>query len=358
MTGNARETPTQAGAQLEPWEIADHWQSLAIAAAIITLICGGFALLWVFDARTDRAMLTRVQIVGGGMAVGLAIVTFCTVLWRGLISQQQAIAQQVQIEHLTRQIAETNRTNLAEFLQNGAEMISDVAQPAKVLAGIATLQDVASDESKRFSVFAMNLLANFVQTYGRTSHQSPLVGAAIVALNAAAEAGAVLSTIRASFSADKETNPRWLLIDGISSVTYEGGTVIGETIKRARSFRPPFKIFDNVVFYNCTVENESFSGMSNCSFYYCKIKAISVISLRSNKYWRCDFSGAQIYALDGTDELPDLREDENAYSEEDLPELYGSKNSSWTPTDHFLELSAKEMSSRSLQALFLNPDDF
>lgn len=294
----------------EPWQKVENWQSLAIASAIITLVLAAFTVPWIFAAPNDQGMLHRVQIVAAGMAVGLAVVTFCTVIWRGLISAQQADLQRLQIDKLAQQIAATEENNLAQALQKGAELLAE-DKPAYVAAAIATLESIATAKNPKFATEAMNLIADFIDGKSASKLRDTLCSAAINSLWAGAQLKRVANR-SLHFSQEEKTSAAWRPVVGVHSVSYWRG-----------SFRSPVSEktygqtqwdFDDVSFLRCRIDSLDWR-FENCTFKKATVEAIDCGVLRINgphDFTDCDFSGCRVADPDG---FPDLRAGRNYFAE-------------------------------------------
>ncbi|MDR7223145.1 hypothetical protein [Aminobacter aminovorans] len=304
-------------APLEPWQRAENWQSLAIAAAIITPVLAAFCMPWIFAANGDASMLRRVQIVAAGVTVGFAAVTFFTVVWRGLISTQQAKLQREQLNRLAEQISETSKINLAGLLQNGAELLSESEKPAHVSAGLATLHAVASDTNDKFATQALNLMAEYVQMEGAASHSNAKVKVAIEYINSVFQETDRRTTLRLRFATEKRP-VKWHLIEG-TRYLYKGGTIPYQDLLKT-SIEIGNRTFLDVRFQQCQIIGEPGVMFSGCEFVGCDILGISSFSLNRNHFERCDFSGADIRGLT---RLPNLKERGNWYEPENPPRVRG-----------------------------------
>jgi hypothetical protein len=314
-----------SAAPSERWEREDTWQSLAIAAAVILLIGFVAASVWVIIAPDDRARLLRVQISAPFGVLGGAVVTFCTIVWRGLISKRQADAQikatnlqREQIDKLALQIAATDENNLAELLQKGAQLISAGTKKAHVAAGIAVLQSVVEAQNPKFASQAMNLLADFVQENYRYGEPGNSEGAAMAALARGAELDRT-STRRLVFDARERPRSQieteeWILITGVLRVRYLGGRCEG---LQDRDMESKTKYsFSEVEFDHGDIDLR-IAQFRNCSFNRCGILGGTSASIKRNQFDSCDFSGAKIRPANG---FPDLSSGGNYYEFDTPPQ--------------------------------------
>ncbi|TPN43587.1 MULTISPECIES: hypothetical protein [unclassified Mesorhizobium] len=309
----------------ELWESADGWKAAAIALAIGTPCVCAFFFPWVYASASDGQMLQRVQIVGSLAAFGVALVTFCTVVWRGLISTQQAKLQRLQIDKLSIQIAATDENNLAALLQKGAELIADVTKPGPVGAGLATLQAVVTAPNAKFAIEAMNLVADYIQTH----HSFAQTGVAYQSAAAVLQAGEKIQRksdriLRFEESQDDEWEFAWWYpIHGVRKVIYRGGHIFPADFPTnvARNAR-----FEKVAFVGGGVSIDGrFVG---CSFERCRIEQISERdAFVRGKFKDCDFSGAKL-SFFHEDDLRDLQLGRNYFLPTSPPVFDGEVD--WT----------------------------
>lgn len=288
--GDGGKTMAENGKQ-EAWQRAETWQSAAIAAAIGTPVVAAFLLPWISDAADDQAMLYRVQIVGAGVAVGLAFVTFCTVVWRGLISTEQARLQRVQIDKLTEQIAATEESNLADLLQRGAELLAEAGKPAHVAAGIAILRSVSAGKTGLFAVEAMNLLADYCQDEFKRNRRSVLFESALDALKSGNRAGRC-SDRRVGFRIRRD-EAIGRLISGVRGATYDGGEAAPWDSVDLMNADAKVYQFQNakISFFKAVDIDRRFT---KCTFIRCTVKSIDDQFIYDNGFRACDFSGTLV----------------------------------------------------------------
>ncbi|TPI17610.1 hypothetical protein [Mesorhizobium sp. B4-1-1] len=313
----------------ELWETADSWKAAAIALAIGTPSVCAFFFPWVYSSTTDLQMLQRVQIVGSLAAFGVALITFCTVVWRGLIATQQAKLQRIQIEKLTAQIAATDENNLALRLQKGAELLSDPGKRSHVAAGLVSLEAVANTPNSPFAIEAMNLIADFVDEQGKTDHLNAGVRLAIEALGRITGRTRLIAQRTLDFSEptnDDTDTPRpktyWRLVRGVGGVYYNGGNFFSAQVGPLQN-----AMFDMVTFTRCAMDIDQ--SFVDCTFERCKIS--SAKDLSNGTFVRCDFSGAKIGRV-GTS---DLRHVNCYYEPTNPPVCTGTEQVDWSEV--FLE---------------------
>ncbi|TPN86396.1 hypothetical protein FJ987_09530 [Mesorhizobium sp. CU2] len=287
------------------WETAQTWRALAIAAAVITPIACLFFLPWILQADGDDAMLRRVQMAGAAAAIGATLVTFCTVVWRGLISTQQARLQRLQIDKLSDQIAATERNNLASLLQKGAELIAEHEKPAKVAAGIASLRAVGEGADDKFAIQAMDILADYL--VGREEEIFGNQTLAIAAINALAliwqQTGRLSNRVlNLSYEGLVE---HFHLVVGVKEVAYREGDFFGVEL-----VAPEVKGKTFVRFEQCTLEESAvdlrLGRFEQVAFRDCVVAGFNARGRRQHVHFHdCDFSKCEVQ---NAEVFPDLRQ--------------------------------------------------
>jgi len=321
----------------EAWERESTWQSLAIALALGSIAISPFVVAWVFNVDNDMDRLTRVQIAAPLGVIIVAAITFCTVVWRGLISARQADLQldatnlqRQQIDKLSLQIAASEENNLATFLQKGAELLAQ-EQGAHNAAGIATLGTVATAGNEKFAIQALNLVADFVQQNYTDEIQVNNCKAAIGVLLAGSNLGRS-SDRELVFKNEQKQRFRYPFVDetitgieilGVRSVTIEGGDYLTVPVEALQKSRTPYR-FVNMAIGSGTYSIRRFMGphsrdfranFANCAFDSCRIRRWIGL-MESSTYSNCNFSGCKVLRAE---EFPDLRQHGNFYVADDPP---------------------------------------
>lgn len=159
------EETEQRAAKDGPQIKQDTWFALAIAAFLITVVIFGVAAMWVMSAPAPE-MVQRAQSFtpfGAGM---VAIVTFFTIAWRGVINTRQLEYQADQLEQVRRrQVDATDDANYAKLLQEGAKMLAETDKKPQIMAGVATLEILINEPKRRFAIEALDLLAAYVSEH-------------------------------------------------------------------------------------------------------------------------------------------------------------------------------------------------
>lgn len=274
----------------------DFWFQAAVVGAVVLLIgvlIGALTTLFAGDVNT---ISIRTDIFYKFSLIGAGLVTFCTVAWRGILATQQVDAQRLQLEKVSEQITATEESNLAALLQKGAELISDPEKGGQVGAGIATLQAVATSKAGKFSIEAVNLLADFVGEHYPT-YPDHLTQAARDGLLDAAKLGRIGNrTLRLKGRHDVVWNP----VYGVRTVIFAGGVIDLEDWQRQRqALRETVSQHPREVFLGVTVHRGELTAdlsFSECSFRRTKVRVLETNFMSNHQFRQCDFSGAQIEA--------------------------------------------------------------
>ena len=250
----------------------------------------------------------------------LAVITFCTVVWRGLITTEQARLQRIQVNGFAEQLAATRdqlgltreqleatrESNLADLLQRGAELLSETKKGAHVAAGIAILRSiVVAGPSGKFQVEAMDLLADYLQASHRKDHSDPLCQTAIGGLRDGFTAG-IRSRRNLQFESEGRTS--WSAIVGVSSVKYIGGTIDRgqfDILIKAGDALAATRAFHKTRIYGAEVAVDW--KFDECIFDGCRITRVDQNSYGISAYYRCNFSEATIQTISA---IP-VRKDQN-----------------------------------------------
>ncbi|HHV66139.1 MAG TPA: hypothetical protein GXX48_00615 [Ochrobactrum intermedium] len=214
-----------------------------------------------------------------------------------------------QIEETRRQIAVTEENNVAETLQKGAELISETSR-ARAAAGIASLHSVMLANNVRLATAAQSLLLDYVVQNGSTTHRQMNVSRAAEALTSAYLAKGLVLNESAYFAldhrraaTDDEYAADWIVIYGVSSVTYYKGNVNSQEIFASKEVA-----FNGVTFNNCIFKDLSNVNFEKCKFYQCSIERVHTSLLSGNFFYQCNFSGAKI-VFDET--MPNMQDGQN-----------------------------------------------
>lgn len=320
------------------WKNEDHWQAITFAAAAISFaILSIVSVFWVFRGADQEEILKRVQILAPFALFAGASVTFCTVVWRGLISARQVNLQleatnlqRQQIDKLADQIAATEENNLATLLQKGAELLAQ-ENPAQNAAGISTLGSVAVAPNTKFAKQALNLIADFIQQNFHESKQLNNCQAAIAELGAAESIGRA-SNRHLRFSCEPvefmSHSPNLNAIQsteilGVQSVTIDNADSLTVPIEHLHASKTPYR------FVNASISGGEFAfelylrndfhdmrnNFRNCTFDSCRIVVWDPLHVDCS-FSNCNFSDCKIRS---PDDFPDLRHHGNFYVVDNPP---------------------------------------
>jgi len=249
----------------------NHWYSLAITSAVFTAIAVVAAFISIFgdgfDGEADVKMAQGLAPFGVAL---FAVVTFCTVAWRGSIS--------------TRQANQSESEGRAKLLQEGAKLLGETEKASHVSAGIATLGVLVAGPDKEYAFQAMNLLADFVEDHmglDHTNRHRPQISGVM----RTGEQNGVNTRREISFDCtdynpgpddDYETT-YWHYIPGFERIRYKGGA---------------FSLDDH---YNL-------SGLINISFNNVEIRGWRKLTL-DDRFYRCRFSNCDIHEINSMIQL-------------------------------------------------------
>ncbi|OWV68085.1 hypothetical protein ATY76_14360 [Rhizobium sp. R339] len=311
------ESEVENRAQEGPQVKAETWFALAITAVVLTSILFATAGLWIFTDDPVKT-LPRAQAFTPFGAAMIALVTFFTVAWRGVLNARQLDYQAEQLKYQANQVAQVVRQNdtkedenLAKLLLDGAKLITETEKLPQLIAGVTALEIVIKDERRRYSVEAVDLLVDVLtETYG-SKGLARSRRAVLAALRIAEDKG-VNSRVQGMFKRDKATivnRGEWDFIPAVSRLFFEGGTI--STREYARMAGRIVRL-TNVVVSGANVDFRK-TTMKECIFDMCTISEISAGDLRAHKFQFCDFTNATIGLGGGTLRDIKLKEGFNLY---------------------------------------------
>ncbi|MCI9865792.1 hypothetical protein RHIZ_07550 [Rhizobium skierniewicense] len=304
----------------------EQWYTLAIVSGVFTLILTLLAAVWIFGEPSLSRRVKMISSIGPFGAVPVAITTFCTVAWRGLVGTRQADQQQ-------RQNDASEDANFAKLLQEGAKMIAD-SSPANQMAGVASLNIILSEPKARFAIEARDILAEVFKGYFAPPHDNPsvildqtTVFSSISTLLAQEAKAGRFSKVDMSIeeTAFSESGIAWPIIAGFSFLYVKGGSF---------HYNNPNVIslnkhtsFEKVAFWGANLEIDL--DFVACSFNRCTIRKLDIIDVGVglHSFSNCDFSGCFGYNYSEYDLSEHIRfvdcwfDVENAPDVEDLNNL-------------------------------------
>lgn len=295
----------------------NHWFSISLSLVLIGLAFLIFFASWVFIAPNLSIAKNRIDVVTPFATVYLALVTFSTVAWRGLVGARQADQQKAQNDA-------NEDANYAKLLQEGAKLLGDAEKHQDQIAGLATLEVVIQEPKRRFSEQALNVVANFYAFLHRDISKEAVFGyntnstasLAHAVITKAVENG-VRSTIRARFTA-QTPDMRWPGICGYLHQTYSGGSLTQKALDIIGS--------DKFLVRKAVVHKGEFppklGEFDACTFRRATVTRVSDMDAHfdNHRFESCNFSGCYFYDDPvGLDELFNLRKHQNWYDIDDPP---------------------------------------
>lgn len=297
-----------------------------LAAALVTAVIVGATTIWAailsFFAFEPQQLNANVDVIYKLGLIGVGVVTFCTVVWRGLITSRQADAQRDQLEKLSEQIAATETTNRANLFHKGAEFLAEEDKPARVAAGIAMLSAVGRARDPLFSVQVLDLLADFVQAKGPPAWRDNLGLSAMDALEQVSAICGQTSSRVLEFSLP-EADRDWLEARNIFL-----RLLIGP--KRSLYSHMRFNFVDvneftagqtDQVFAHCLFLGGSFDftygNFRECEFHQSRVHVYGRGPGLKGEFYKCDFSGCRFDYHPET--LSDFSLNENYFDPDNPP---------------------------------------
>lgn len=286
-----------------------QWYNTAVGLAIFTGTVGFMAVLYVFWADTPRQSVLRAQIVAPVGVALFALVTFCTVVWRGLLNTQQLEQQAKQLEHQAKQLEHQARqleyqavqlqqqirqndasddANLAKLLQEGAKLLGEKEKEAQILGGIVTLEMLIDEPKRKFSLQVMDLLADF---YLRAYHNPNLNNARLAARRALAHGHRLgfQSKVRGVLEAKPDGHTIWEGVRGFGSIKYVGGSILNPLI---RAHGDTYFWIQKVKAQHCEFNGRQF--IDDCEIKESKFREVSFLSMiNPGAIIDCDFSNCK-----------------------------------------------------------------
>jgi hypothetical protein len=250
--------------------------------------------VWVFSAPNIEEQAKRLAVVSPFATIPIAIITFCTVAWRGLVTEQQADEQR-------RQNEATNDANFAKLLQEGTKLLAD-DKPTNQQAGVASLSILLNEPKARYRTEAMDVLAEAVRSMFAEQfnpvevgkiNSSSLFRSINVQLAKQAALGIFSNAViqcHASEKDDPHRNTIWPMISGFASCHIQGGRILHNPKNYVIANKS--MSFTSLDIYRQEVDTRE-TLLWSCTFEKCRILAVDdfSVSLFSNKFIDCDFSG-------------------------------------------------------------------
>lgn len=276
-----------------------QWYTLAIVAVIFTAILAFFVGTWVFTASTIVEQGQRVAVVAPFGAIPFAVITFCTVAWRGMVTSRQADQQRFQADQQRRQNDATDDANYAKLLQEGAKLLAD-EKSQNQLAGIASLSILLNEPKARYRAEAINILAETVRAIFKEAVSDERLmaiksGSLLPTANALLEEQALQGfysnlDIRVVGESKPKRTTRIEPVSGFKSCIVTRGRITRkEVLRRFNNIETMFRF---VSFHHLEIKADEKSYLA-CEFFRCAFKEANadLISYGKCKFIRCDFSG-------------------------------------------------------------------
>lgn len=261
------------------------WEVLSVSTAIFTIISFALVAIWLCEGGLEQGDFWKVQLFTPFGVALFALVTYCTVNWRGKITTRQA-------DLAASQLRLSERESKAKLLQEGAKLLGEIGKPSHVSAGISTLAILIMGDDEEFAAQAMNLVADLIQREMGSSHNHAHQQEAFLALKRGEAIGRQSDRVVRFDATSSET--RWEMLRGVRSAHYSGGFFLGlDGVLDLNSLNSHFR---NVTFDSC--ENITFGfGFDTCKFNDCRVSEVHNfwISREPQMYHEfndCDFSGA------------------------------------------------------------------
>ncbi|MGO7731582.1 hypothetical protein [Rhizobium leguminosarum] len=321
MAGTDKKNTDESSVGDWPVLTENHWYSLAITSAIFTAIAVVTAFILIFgngfDGEADLKMAQGLAPFGVAL---FAVVTFCTVGWRGSIS--------------TRQANQSESEGRAKLLQEGAKLLGEPGKDAHVSAGIATLGVLVSGTDNGYARQAMDLLADFVEDHMSKNHANrhrPQISGVMRTgdRNGANTEREIVFDYTDPDRDDGDDEPTyWYYIPGFKLIRYQSGVFEKDVHYNLNDLK-------NVKFRNTELVDWGAIDIDDrfyrCRFRRCDIASIetivSLLGASNHKFAfeSCDFSGCKI--LDHGLLQADLKAQGNYFVDGSPPILVGLQRS-------------------------------
>lgn len=291
----------------------DIWYAMSVAMVIIATSLAPFVLGWVISASDVASMKLRVDVAAPFAAFFLALVTFSTVAWRGMVTSRQADQQK-------RQNDANDEANYSKLLQEAAKLLADAEKRSQVIAGIASLEILISEPKRRFAIEAMDLLGDHLLTTYHGGSFDRVSRAVIRGLSLGENLG-LISRVDGVFTSP-EKYASWQYLPAFRSINLTGGSLSEEVYEKSKN---RIKALTNVrISGGEYARNISYQ---RCSFLGSRITEIQEFRLALHNFNACDFSDAVIRQLSTVEAGEyDLRAGGN-YFREGHPPVDGNGNS-------------------------------
>ncbi|WP_153005277.1 hypothetical protein [Aureimonas ureilytica] len=267
--------------------------SAASLLALFIVVCASAYL----SANTNRELTRSIDSIYKIGILGIATVTFSTVIWRGLVSTRQVESQVKatnhqahQIELVRKQNERGQRNELASLLQKGAELLSS-EQTTDRSAGLATLHAVAAS-NQEFSKQAMNILAEQLEKVAKEDYNSREYKNITEAMQDVYDKCSITADYSIAFEAPNDET-KWSIVKGISRIKYTNGY-----FRLTREESEAVFLGTNVRFVGVRFESGT-HAVTYLKYKNCRIRGAKIIfytqaPVERNIFEMCDFSGCKV----------------------------------------------------------------
>lgn len=281
------------------------WFNVSVDTAIIVGLLVICAAAYVFGADENGRAARAQSIAPFGVAL-LALVTFTTVVWRGLVSTRQADEQR-------RQNDSKDYENLAKLLIDGTKLVGEKdPNGASMRAGLAALQAVVTANDDRFATSAMDVVLDILRKSFADGDPTESINPCRRVMSAGAQLGRSASSPLV-LSSEQLSGTKWKSIDG-AVIHFVGGVV--DRSFGLRELKGPESLgeapsFEGTLFEGVDVDGDYLAGADGCVFNKCHIKDVNDAFLIANRFIDCDFSNAgngKFFWFDTVEEFTGIEE--------------------------------------------------
>ncbi|MBA4798646.1 MAG: hypothetical protein H2043_14715 [Rhizobiales bacterium] len=293
------------GVEGRPSRQEADWFNVSVDTAIVVGLLVICAAVYVFSADEGGRAARAQSIAPFGVAL-LALVTFTTVVWRGLVSTRQADEQR-------RQNDAKDYENLAKLLIDGTKLVSEKdPNGASMRAGLAALQAVVTATDDRFAASAMDVVLDILRKSFADGDPTESINPCRRVMSAGAQLGRSASS-PLFLSSEQLSGSKWRFIEG-AELHFIGGVVDRSfglpQLKSPESFGE-LPSFEGTLFDGVDVDGDYLAGAEGCLFNKCRIRHVNDAFLIANRFIDCDFSNAgtgRLFWIDTAGEFTGVEE--------------------------------------------------
>lgn len=261
-----------------------HWYTLAISAVIITGILSGFAAAWVLSEPSITKQAKMVAVIAPFGTIPIAIITFCTVAWRGMVGTRQVNEQK-------RANDSKDEENIAKLMMDGTKLLGEEKEAYR-LAGIAALATVAISKHDDFASHCMNMLADQINLSVGDREQANIYRAAKAALeNGHAKGRKAKRQIKIDHSKSVKNVE---IIVGSESVSYINAQFNKSDMNLINNLSEETNIHMSfTAIIGATIYKKNIT-YNKCTFENCEVFYTNKRTIEANDYAYCDFTDATL----------------------------------------------------------------